>query len=225
MTLGRSLVMFALACTGVGAFYMLARLQWVSPKCVGIIINYNTQEFEELEPGIHCILNPFRSYINEVSMQTQTNRLKPFSVKSLDNVDAVVQADITYKILRPLELYNQVNSPTATFIEQVKSAFSSAIQTLQFAHVTSAEINRLAKEAGHNDEDRGEAIENFDSRQQASASASSSMAVVSQAELMDGDGIEQSQLIKDGADFFSSLLKTCKKWGIEIQNFYGLVKH
>lgn len=149
----RTLGMIALALTGIGAIYMLARLQTVKPNCKGIIRNNLTGEYEELEPGIHCILSPFSSYEAEVSAQVQMLTIDE-TVKSKDNVDINIVASITYQITDPLNLYTQVANPDKTFKDQLTAALSSVLQTLNFSDVTSSAVNDLIVSARSNEKRR-----------------------------------------------------------------------
>jgi regulator of protease activity HflC (stomatin/prohibitin superfamily) len=232
MSIMRTAGMIALACTGVGALYMLSRMQWVKPNNVGIVINYSTQKYEMLEPGLHCILNPMRFYQQEVSTQTQFIALGNFSAKSLDNVDSEVQADITFVIDDPQKLYYNVKNPITTFIETVKGAFSSAIQTLPFQDVTSAEINNLAGIAGHVD---GKAPRDTTKHSLSSDSPTESLASLNTRSLLEGtleekfdkatsdmlnrDNQHKAAMAQHGASFFRTLLDQCRDWGIVIKNF------
>ncbi len=206
MSIGRTMGMIALACTGIGALYMLSRVQWVSPNSEGVVLNYYTNEYEKLEPGVHCLLNPMRSFQKEVSKQVQVKRLNPFSVKSFDNVDSNVQIDVTFQFDNPTELYRSVRDPENTFFEMVKTACSSAIQTLNFSHATSAELNRLVREASIPEREDQHLV-------------SGSEAKDSQHTKREGDGVGEAELLKDGASFFKSLLAQCRQWGVTIKTF------
>ncbi|MES2217812.1 MAG: SPFH domain-containing protein [Pseudomonadota bacterium] len=226
MSIMRTVGMIALACTGIGAIYMLSKLQWVSPNCVGIVLNYETQQYEELEPGLHCILHPLRFYKEEVSKQTQVLALGSFSAKSLDNVDATLQADITFEITDPKKLYQKVKNPLYTLQETVKGAFSSAIQTLDFQDITSAEINSLAAKAGHSEKSEHERDDTTISAS-VSTSVSSRVSSVSLEEKLDDQASRtlqderehKAKMAAHGANFFGRLLALCGEWGISIRNF------
>jgi regulator of protease activity HflC (stomatin/prohibitin superfamily) len=223
MSIKRTIGMIALACTGIGALYMWSRLQWIKPNHVGLVLNYQTQKYEELLPGWHCILSPFRSYVAEVSKQLQVCKLETFSAKSLDNVDTNVQADITYTITKPEALYTLVNNPISTFKENLKMALSSAIQTLTFPDITSAEINELFKKS----ENVSKTV-TVSSKTDLSLSASSSAISIAQdvnipTESASQMQIEQSarnaRIVEHGVSFFRDILQRCAEWGIKIHTF------
>jgi regulator of protease activity HflC (stomatin/prohibitin superfamily) len=220
----RTVGMIALACTGIGALYMLSRMRFVSPRSVGIVSNYSTQEFEILEPGIHCILSPTSFFEEEISKQTQTLTLGTFSAKSLDNVDANVQADITFKINDPLKLYQSVKQPMKTFQEAVKGAFSSAIQTLNYPEITAAEINALAHQGGHVEPSYDLSLDPSTAKASIHSISSSarfeeSKSEVASVNMMNEERKHKEKMSQHGAKFFTSLLTQMREWGIEIINF------
>ena len=228
MSIMRTVGMIALACTGIGALYMLSRLQWINPNSVGVVVNYSTQKYEVLDPGLHCILNPMRVFRQEVSKQTQSFSLGNFSAKSSDNVDSEVQADITFEITDPLKLYTNVRNPIATFLETVKGAFSSAIQTLPFQDVTSAEINNLANIAGHTDAQDERTHSHHSSSRSGPSSPRLNPRRLEPVEtkfddatllMLEKDRQHKAVMAQHGASFFRTLLKQCSDWGIVIKNF------
>jgi regulator of protease activity HflC (stomatin/prohibitin superfamily) len=213
--------MFALACTGIGAIYMLSRMIWVRPQTVAIIDNYSTKKKEVLEAGVHIILNPYRYFVNEVSTQTQVTSLKLFTAKSVDNVDCNVLADVSYKITDPELFENELASPMTSLLETVKAAFSAAIQTLDFKDVTSAEVDVLARKGGHKEGIISTASTNVSIHNALSLSAEAHEDSRSREEKAtdNKEMIHKAVMAEHGATYFKRLGDMCAKWGIEISNY------
>jgi regulator of protease activity HflC (stomatin/prohibitin superfamily) len=213
--------MFALACTGIGAIYMLSRMIWVRPQTVAIIDNYSTKKKEVLEAGVHIILNPYRYFVNEVSQQIQVTSLNSFTAKTLDNVDSNVQADFTY-IIEDQELFaNKLAAPMMTLKETVKAAFSSAIQTLDYKDVTSAEVNALAHKGGHKEDINSAASTNVSINNSLSLSAEANEDSRSREEKETDhkDTKHKAIMAEHGATFFRRLGDMCAQWGVKILNY------
>ena len=226
----RYAAMAAIACTGIGILYLIAKTVWVRPNTMMIVDNYYSQEKEALKPGLHILLNPYIFGATEFSTQTQVTRLASFSAKSMDNVDARVEADFTYVIDDPKKFAIVLSNPQKTLQESVIAAFASAIQTLNFPEITSAEINNLLRLAGHNDQDQ------IDRNIQVNAAASASTHVneaevsannqnfslssvssgvnSSDYDLKDAD--HKAAMAKHGANFFRTILSQCNQWGVTI---------
>lgn len=95
----RYLGMFVLACTGIGAIYMLARTTFIKPGYVGVVTNYSSGENEELQPGLNCILSPLRSFVAEVpGKNRQILAAEHITLHTADAIEAKAKIDVTYTI-------------------------------------------------------------------------------------------------------------------------------
>lgn len=198
----RKLAIGAIALTGVGLIYLLARTYFIKNNHIGVVIDYNAEEEKDrvrlLNPGMHILLSPFKSFQKEISTQDQIQKLNKFFVKTKDNVDTYIEADFTFRIDNPKASVVQVEGFQNALNETVKTAFSSAIQELNYQDVTSAAINEIALHGGHEEE-------------QIKATNAQPPSMLAR--------LPSKEHHLTGAEFFSKLINRLTSWGVTIINF------
>lgn len=95
----RTLGMVALACTGIGAIYMISRIKFIRPGKVGVVTDYWSGENEVLEPGYHCIVSPLRSFVQEIpGPDNIVLASEALNLHTADNIEIRTKINIQYTV-------------------------------------------------------------------------------------------------------------------------------
>jgi len=125
----RALGMLALACTGFGAIYMLARTQFIKPGNVGVVENYLSGENEILNSGFHCILSPFRSFKAQLPYRYKTIFLEnTHAFHTADGIEVNADIVIQYKITDAVEATTRIEEPVRAISQSTNINLANIIR-------------------------------------------------------------------------------------------------
>jgi len=96
-SLGRALLIGAIAATGIGLFYLYAKFHIIKQGERGI--SYNGDSLVVLPPGPRFLLSPLHVLSRTIPVDSdQVVTLSEFEARSQDNLPLLVQANFTYRI-------------------------------------------------------------------------------------------------------------------------------
>lgn len=126
-----------IACTGIGALWLLGRTYTVSPGKVATVTNNYSGKMRIIGPGMHILESPFETFNSEVPDKKQCNikRFENVKVRTADGVEISTTVDLRYVIQNPIDLTKAINGPyEKALIEVISSSLSNIIATESFTY-------------------------------------------------------------------------------------------
>lgn len=117
---------FLFTISGVGLIYILSQRITIRDGYRGI--SYNNGKLEVLQPGVHWLISPFHTLDRIIPFQQDNSlRLNETRVKTTDNIEIKLQADIIYRVVNAESLVLHAPSNATSMLADLGVGILSSI--------------------------------------------------------------------------------------------------
>jgi regulator of protease activity HflC (stomatin/prohibitin superfamily) len=132
----------ALALSGVGLFYLLAKTCVVKDGFTGI--SYNQGRINVLEPGMHLLLSPFNFFQQWVSKQEEVTEFSIDNILTPDNTPLRIKANLTWNVADCEKVMTKVSHYRQSLINTAKGTLTNILRSIELEKLLPASTEAQA---------------------------------------------------------------------------------